>query len=762
MLQESLVEEKDVPQVFTEKRAQRSQWLFFNSFLPIYLKLRFSKIWTYIIFIGSVAFNLIIYFFDKPTASIDSSTYDHSEVYTLNDLSFYLDSGFYSRLYFYPNNEIVQILNTSMSGYYGSNLIAFDDKKDFQYFVDKNSSHKIMYNIEGILKDGTVDYYYQSQYEQSYVKLDISKTFVTALARKNNVALTAISRQMPNVYVDGYAIFAGIAMCIIPAFIFLMSYTEIVNFQESKAFLLLTISGAREYTIWAVFILPEIIYTAVFSLVELLVLYPAKCFGRHNPFLLYLLIFFPMLAIYFMMLAFVPLMRKSAHYKWFVIFFIVVGGVFGVLGMGMTEHIFKIKDYAYYVMSYFFPHICLVALFYNLQGLDLYGNVLSLSNINTGYIITFNQIFICAFVAMLLYFFIFLFLELFMPRIAGSPPIGFRNIFSLEHWKKLFSSAKTIECNDPNIPFIKVENISKTYSSRSGKVHALNNNSFTIGQNEIIVLIGPNGCGKSTLLNSMTGTIECDSGSLYLYGRKAELGFSEMQNCIGVTFQDNVLIENLSVNDHLTFFGKIRGASGADLLNEIETLSTSLDLDKTLTLKAGTLSGGQKRKLCIALAFIGGPPCVILDEPTAGIDVTTRQIIWKAISQFKDTSCLVTSHSLEEAESVASRLFVMKAGEIIFQGSSSQLRHDYHCGYRLSTIGTNVDMKGLEELCKGFDSSSELDDERPDTVLIPVTDNISDLFDDVERNKDTLGITNFTVTVEQLEHVILRIIADEE
>jgi ABC-type multidrug transport system ATPase subunit len=750
------------------EKGKRNQWLFFKSFLPLYLKMRFSKVWTFIIFIALAAVDLSIHTFDKPDVLFEGGynmiLFDRNYLSSLNT-GLYVNNKYYdSQVYIYPFNEVAKVINDSVSEHhygYQNPPKYINDKQKFIDAVNNQSYGDIYYDIEKILDKQVVDFYYTNDWKLYDQKREVLKAFIMAFSEIQGIKLNYGYNPLPEIKILGYSVFTSITFCLAASLIFLLSFTEIINLQESKAFLLLKISGAREYTIWAVFIIPEVIYTVLYSLVVMIIIYPAKCFAKHSFFLMFMLILIPMLAVYFMMLAFIPLIRGSSYYKWFAILFVFAGLGFGVFGL-FSELVFHVSEHLIYVLSFFFPYINLFSGFVSLQKLDALGSVLSIQTIGKGYVLPFSQVYLSSFISMLIYIFIFLFFELFLPRIAGSPPIGFRNIFSLGHWKKLFTPSSDIVCTNPDVPFVRVEGISKTYSSRSGKVHALIDNSFSIGQNEIIVLIGPNGCGKSTLLNSMTGTIECDSGSLYLYGNKVEYGFSEMQNCIGIAFQDNVLLDKLSVLEHLRFFGKIRGATDSELNIDIQNLSSSLDLNDILPLKASTLSGGQKRKLCIAIAFVGSPPCVILDEPTAGIDVTSRQTIWKSISKFKNTSCLVTSHSLEEAESVASRLFVMKGGKIIFQDTASKLRYDYHCGYRLSTIGTKVNMQGLIDLCNQFVQGSTLDDERNDTVLIPVSDSLSDLFEQIDQKKGELSIEDFTVTVEQLEHVILRIIADEE
>ena len=172
--------------------------------------------------------------------------------------------------------------------------------------------------------------------------------------------------------------------------------------------------------------------------------------------------------------------------------------------------------------------------------------------------------------------------------------------------------------------------------------------------------------------------------------------------------------------------------------------------------KAATLSGGEKRKLCISIAFIGSPPLVILDEPTAGIDVNSRAIIWKTISRFNKTACFVTLHSLEEAETVSSRIFVMRAGEIIYQGTPSELRRKYNCGYRITSLG-DISREEMMRLCREKNIDSSSDPDRTDSILIPVSDTVPDILSELYSVSQ-----NIVVTVESLEHVILRMISEEE
>ena len=264
----------------------------------------------------------------------------------------------------------------------------------------------------------------------------------------------------------------------------------------------------------------------------------------------------------------------------------------------------------------------------------------------------------------------------------------------------------------------------------------------------------------------MTGSIDCNGGTLSIYGELCKGGFNELQQHLGICFQDNIFFDRLSVREHLKFFASIRGYS-KDHLNEVvdHTIDTFC-LEDCENNRAMSLSGGQKRKLCIALALIGNPSIVILDEPTAGIDVSTRQTIWKAISGFGITA-IVSTHSLEEAESVSSRLFVMRNGELVFDGPSNELRRKYHCGYRLTPMYLpDTDTKDMNEKllswCKSKISESTEDETHENSILIPVCPEIVSLLEELDTQKSGFNMSEFNIIIEQLENVLYRMYADDE
>ena len=128
--------------------------------------------------------------------------------------------------------------------------------------------------------------------------------------------------------------------------------------------------------------------------------------------------------------------------------------------------------------------------------------------------------------------------------------------------------------------------------------------------------------------------------------------------------------------------------------------------------KIENLSGGQKRKLCIGLSLLGCPKVVLMDEPTNGVDLQGRILIWKMLSNLKDTTFIVVSHELEEAEFVSSRLFVMNDGKISFSGTSTELKKEYKCGYELRLNFDDENIEPVLKFAKEFIPNAELSEDR--------------------------------------------------
>ena len=200
----------------------------------------------------------------------------------------------------------------------------------------------------------------------------------------------------------------------------------------------------------------------------------------------------------------------------------------------------------------------------------------------------------------------------------------------------------------------------KNVSRRFGDVTALDDVSLDIRPGQIVGLLGPNGAGKSTLLSLLQGLRRPASGTVELFGGSPQNPAN--RRLLGCTPQVTALPETLRVGEVIDFVG-VHFASPVPTAE----LADEFGLAELLRRQAGSLSGGQKRRLSVALAFVGRPRLVLLDEPTTGLDVDARRTLWDAIRRQHDAGAtvVITSHYLEEIEALAERVVVIDGGRVL-------------------------------------------------------------------------------------------------
>ena len=217
---------------------------------------------------------------------------------------------------------------------------------------------------------------------------------------------------------------------------------------------------------------------------------------------------------------------------------------------------------------------------------------------------------------------------------------------------------------------------------RYGPVRALDGLSFALERNEIVALLGPNGAGKTTALEIALGLRSPDAGSVTLFGGSPRTLAARRR--LGVTPQESGFPDMLAVEEIVAFVCR-HYPSPADEAHTLEAFGLR-DLRKR---RAGTLSGGEARRLALALSFAGNPELIVLDEPSAGLDVQARRRLWEFVrDEGSHRSVLFTTHYLEEAQALASRILVIDRGRLLFDGTSQQLRERVG-GRRLTYDGEN-------------------------------------------------------------------------
>ena len=219
---------------------------------------------------------------------------------------------------------------------------------------------------------------------------------------------------------------------------------------------------------------------------------------------------------------------------------------------------------------------------------------------------------------------------------------------------------------------LEVKKLVKRYGSKL----AVSDVSFRVEKGEIYGLLGPNGAGKSSTINIITGLIKKDSGQVTIGGLDLDRELTKAKYLLGIVPQDLAIYNDLTALQNVKFFGALYGLTGGTLQKQaLETLEFVGLKDKARD-KVKTFSGGMKRRLNIACGLVHRPQLLILDEPTVGIDPQSRNHIMEAILQLnrEGMTILYTTHYMEEAEQLCSRIAIMDAGQIVAQGNLQELR----------------------------------------------------------------------------------------
>ena len=210
---------------------------------------------------------------------------------------------------------------------------------------------------------------------------------------------------------------------------------------------------------------------------------------------------------------------------------------------------------------------------------------------------------------------------------------------------------------------ITINDLNKSYKS----IQALKNVSLSVEEGELFGLLGVNGAGKTTLITILCGLTKKTGGKVEVNGFDLDREPDKIKQIIDVSPQETAVANNLTVIENLQFFASIYGKTNSQA---IDNIVQTFGLDKVLTQRAKTLSGGYKRRLSIAVALISEPQVLFLDEPTLGLDVLARRELWRVIKSLKGrVTIILTSHYLEEIENLCDRVAILSRGELIETGT---------------------------------------------------------------------------------------------
>ena len=227
------------------------------------------------------------------------------------------------------------------------------------------------------------------------------------------------------------------------------------------------------------------------------------------------------------------------------------------------------------------------------------------------------------------------------------------------------------------MPAISFKSVSKIYPTKRGQsgiaIKALDDVSFDIRQGEFFGLLGPNGAGKTSLISILAGLSSATSGNVTVHGHDVLSDYATARRTLGVVPQELVFDPFFSVREALRIQSGYFGIKNNDPW--IDELLSSLGLADKANANMRQLSGGMKRRVLVAQALVHKPQVIVLDEPTAGVDVELRQTLWQFIAKLnkQGSTVLLTTHYLEEAEALCSRIAMLKQGKVVALAQTSEL-----------------------------------------------------------------------------------------
>ena len=253
---------------------------------------------------------------------------------------------------------------------------------------------------------------------------------------------------------------------------------------------------------------------------------------------------------------------------------------------------------------------------------------------------------------------------------------------------------------------VRVKNLRKIYNMGccDNPIVAIKNMNFCVEQGECFGLLGLNGAGKTTTFKCITQELSQSNGKIYINGKDMKNNFSELSSVFGYCPQFDAIFEYMSVYENLSFYGKIKGIKKEYLDDVVKAMIEEMSLSEFTNKIAGRLSGGNKRKLSVAISFLCSPPIVLLDEPSTGMDPEARRFMWSVIHKIstkgKKASVIMTTHSMDEAETLCKRMAIMVNGEFVCLGKAEEIKEKYGYGYEMEVRIKPLSEQKFEKILK--------------------------------------------------------------
>ena len=299
------------------------------------------------------------------------------------------------------------------------------------------------------------------------------------------------------------------------------------------------------------------------------------------------------------------------------------------------------------------------------------------------------------------------------------------------------------------------------------KFTAVKGVSYSMQKGELFALLGHNGAGKTTTIKMVTAQLRPTSGETMVHGLSVNEEAHKIRKFLGMCPQHDILYNELTASEHLWLYGRLKGLPTAMLEEQVPALVKGVKLDRVAHKQAGTYSGGMKRRLSVAISFIGNPKVVMLDEPTTGMDPMNRKHVWDMIAELKlERTVLLTTHSMEEADALGDRIGIMSAGQLVALGNSLHLKEKFGDGYTIKVVAPMESAVLLQQKFAEVLPEARLTDSNagnmtyvlPDAETIAKAPKLISLIESVQAGEVAgLSLTDWGISHTTLEDVFLKL-----
>ncbi|EGG18296.1 ABC transporter A family protein [Cavenderia fasciculata] len=325
------------------------------------------------------------------------------------------------------------------------------------------------------------------------------------------------------------------------------------------------------------------------------------------------------------------------------------------------------------------------------------------------------------------------------------------------HDPDVLNEANCVNMSNVDHHALIVRNVTKQYGSKL----AVNNLSISAERGKIVALLGHNGAGKTTLINMVSGQTTMNRGDVFIQGYDVATQMDHIRSSMGICPQFDVYWPDFSARQHLYIMTLVK-ETRSNINHDVDEILKSVRLSSVADNPVGSYSGGMRRRLSVAMAIIGNPQVVILDEPTTGIDPANRRYIWRLIKSIKnDKLILLTSHAMEECDQLGDKIMIMDHGRLVTVGTSLHLKNKHGSGYKLHLVSS--DPENTQHTVREKLPTAKLIRINSNNIIysVPSMEALTHFLRYLTAQKDP-HITDWQIQNTSLEDVFLTLVGEED